>query len=210
MTSKHHTQKHQTTKNHTPKANIGGHGTAKTLKSSALGAAPGGAQPINGQTLNNHITADIHACEALLTLLEKERTALKERDLETLENIIHSKAAQLQHLEDSARTRSQWSQAFISHAQGDGATGTHKKDDEMWRQLLSQQAPELATSWQRLKKLMEKCRAENEVNGKVLSRNQKTFTRLMTILRGQTGSTNLYSASGSNQSHLPGQSIGQA
>ncbi len=155
----------------------------------------------NHSNIQTLLAEDVAACQALLKLLQSEREALKLRDHQALETIIQNKVTHLQRLETSANTRSQWAQQLNA----DGKT-----QEEQWQNLIGEQAPKTALLWQDLKGLLDQCKHENEVNGKILARNQKTFTRLMNILRGQTASTNLYNNKGSNNSHLPGQSIGKA
>lgn len=155
-------------------------------------------QPSELRTL---LEADVHACRALLELLASERDALKNRDQHLLESIIRTKADHLQHLEDSAQRRAHWAQALP--AQGASA-------EEKWQHHMAQQAPEVVHLWGNLKELLHSCRQENEINGKILARNQKTYARLMSILRGQTTSTNLYNAKGGRKPHMPGQPLGEA
>lgn len=155
----------------------------------------------NNSNIQSLLEEDVKACNALLQLLEQERSALKERNHEQLEAIIHTKAHHLQHLENSAKIRSEWAHLYQSSEQN---------PEEKWRSIMDEQAPTTVKLWQELKQLLQQCRQENEVNGKILSRNQKTFSRLMSILRGQTGSTSLYTNKGGKNAHIPGQRIGEA
>ena len=45
-------------------------------------------------------------------------------------------------------------------------------------------------------KLTKECQHKNEVNGKILIRQQQVYARLLELLRGQTTAPNLYTASG--------------
>lgn len=156
---------------------------------------------ISCQAIIDLLKSDINACSALKALLEEERDALNNRDHEALETIIGTKACHLQQLENSAKTRAEWASAHQNSQQN---------ADQKWQHLIDQQTPEVADLWQKLKAQLQACRIENEVNGKILSRSQKTFTRILSILRGQADNTSLYNNKGGNGANLPGQPIGKA
>jgi len=160
----------------------------------------------NAAALTQHLQQDIQACETLLQLLEQERTALSERDLESMEAIIEKKATCLSLLEQSAKNRTAWSQQFVtSDAQDQQAVS------EAWQTLLQQtNQQQLVDQWQQLKTLQSACKKANEVNGKILARNQKTFGRLLEIVRGQTASPSLYSTAGKATSSHISHKIGEA
>lgn len=159
----------------------------------------------NAQQIHHQLNGDIAACEALLKLLEAEREALAARDMVTLDTIIEQKATTLATLEQSARVRSEWLREYVQTSPEAGATG-----EPMWDSLLAGNAPALVQSWQRLKDLQIRCRAENEVNGKIIARNQKTYARLLDIVRGQTTAPNLYSASGKSTGGGYSNKVGEA
>lgn len=155
----------------------------------------------NSGNINHMLQTDLASAQALLKLLSEERDALKERDHAKLEQIIQAKALHLQHLEGSANTRSQWSRALRANTQNSEHTFT---------QMLGELGPEVKTAWSQLKDLLAQCRHENEVNGKILARNQKTFSRLLSILRGQNAAPNLYNNKGGRKSDMQGQRLGEA
>lgn len=155
----------------------------------------------NSSNIQHMLQTDIASCEALLALLNEERDALKSRDHDRIDNIIQAKALHLQHLEGSAQTRTQWALA---------SKNGKVNPETVWHDMLAEQGAEIKTQWESLKNLLSDCRRENEINGKILSRNQKTFSRLVSILRGQTAGTNLYTSKGSRNAHLPGHQIGEA
>ena len=155
----------------------------------------------NNSNVRSLIEGDINACTALLNLLEQEREALKERSQERLEEILQAKADHLCHLENSAKIRSEWAELYNAGGQS---------LEEKWHAIIAQQSSDIATLWHRLKDLLQNCRRENEVNGKILARNQKTFSRIISILRGQSTSTNLYTSKGNRNPHIPGERLGEA
>ncbi|WP_185231314.1 flagella synthesis protein FlgN [Teredinibacter franksiae] len=161
---------------------------------------------ISPQQLTQQLQSDILACETLLGLLEKEKTALSSRDVDAMDGIIEQKAEQLTSLEASAQQRSQWSRDYL------GQSGSDLEAlKQAWANMLtSTGTPQLVEQWQKLKDLQIACKQANEVNGKILARNQKTFGRLLEIVRGQTAAPNLYSAAGKSTSGHISQKVGEA
>jgi len=147
-----------------------------------------------------NIETDIHACQELLKLMESERVALKERDVDSLQNIIDDKSTNLMKLESNARQRSQW--AALSQQ-----TGPMEKS---WVNIIESTNPTMLPRWQELKENLQLCRNQNEINGKLLSRNQQIFTRLLNVVRGQSDAPNLYNQSGARMNGGQNQSIGEA
>jgi len=156
---------------------------------------------LNCETLKHQLHTDTNSCQALLKLLSDEREALSARDHDQLDQIIQAKALHLQHLENSANTRTQWALAL---KQG------QKDPTEAWSQIMLDQPEEVATLWLQLKELLKTCRRENEVNGKILARNEKVFSRLVSILRGQQQAQSLYNSRGGNQAQGSGHHLGEA
>lgn len=151
--------------------------------------------------LKNHIKQDIQACTQLLQLLDEERQALKSRDLEKLEEIIQNKATNLQHLEQSARLRGTWV------TQNSEPSETQEK---AWLALLRQNPPSIEEQWQKFKTLLQQCQEQNEINGKLLARNQQVFSRLLSIVRGQDSTAPVYTPKGSRGAGHSAQKLGEA
>jgi len=162
------------------------------------------ATHLDPRQLLQQINNDVIACEALLELLEKEREALASRDVDSLESIIDQKAVQLAHLENSAKQRTEI-------ARKNSGSNDIKDIQQSWLQLLDKiNLPTLKEQWETLKDLQKQCKNANEVNGKILSRNQKTFNRLMEIVRGQTAAPSLYSAAGKSTGQHMSRKMGEA
>lgn len=146
------------------------------------------------------IHADIASCEALLSLFLKERDTLKARDAEQLDIIIQEKTTLLSQLENSAKLRTQWSRAH--------AAGTL---EQSWEGMIDElRDTDLKQKWERLKTLFAECKKENEVNGRLLARNQQVFGRLLEIVRGQTQAPSLYSAKGAASGYSGSNRFGEA
>jgi flagella synthesis protein FlgN len=157
---------------------------------------------LSQDTLLQHIGQDISACRNLLQLLEQERDALKARDLTALEDVIQNKSANLQHLEQSAKQRSIWV-----------ASQKQPKDsvEDTWLALLRTCKPQVEQTWGELKDLLRECQEQNEINGKLLARNQQVFSRLLSIVRGQDDDSGpLYTAKGGRGAGSGLQKLGEA
>lgn len=156
---------------------------------------------LSAAAIEQQIVADIKSCEELLMLLEQEQQALKDREPDQLESIIEKKTVCLEQLENSANKRTQWIRSFNNSEDQEG----------LWNQLIVElNRPELSEQWDKLKRLTTKCREKNEINGKVMARNQQVFSRLLTILRGQQNSVGLYTAKGSAYSASNSLKVGEA
>ncbi len=142
---------------------------------------------ISAKAIENQIGKDIDACNILLDLLEKEQSALSDKDADLLAEIIEQKTQPLSQLEASAKQRIHWS------IEAEGETPSEK-----WQAMLRDLSHEkIKENWETLKKLTQDCRERNEVNGKILARQQQVYGRLLELLRGQTQAPNLYNAAGS-------------
>lgn len=158
------------------------------------------------QRVLSQLETDISACESLITLLEQEREALSNRDMDALDTIIEGKAAQLKQLETSAQSRTAWARQYLGND-----TGGLEEIKNAWQNLLEDAAiPQLKERWETLKELQTTCKEKNEANGKILARNQKTFKRLLDIIRGQTATPDLYSAAGKSTSGHISHKVGEA
>lgn len=150
--------------------------------------------------VKDNIDQGMQACQQLLVLLEDERRALKERDTAALERIIKGKSASLLGLEQAARQRSAW----LDKPQTDAGL------EHIWLQHLAAFDPELTQQWSQFKVLLEDCRTHNEINGKMLARNQQVVKRLVAIVRGQTDHQPLYSPKGGRGMHKGYHNLGEA
>jgi flagellar biosynthesis protein FlgN len=138
---------------------------------------------ITQEQASSNIEQSINACQKLLILIEEERDALKARDTLALERIIKDKSTNLLALEVGAKQRTAWLQAYV----GSGDL------EHAWAQQLTHFAPNLTNRWLQFKSVLEDCKAQNDINGKMLARNQQVVKRLVAIVRGQGDNPPLYS-----------------
>lgn len=156
--------------------------------------------PFSQTEIESQIHKDTQVCQALLDLLVLERQALKSKDLDQLEKIINEKAEHLLHLEHSAKLRTLWSEHLAAQT-----------PEAAWNDLLKQcNDSNLQGAWKDLKVLFKECQTANEINGKIMSRNHQTFSRLLAIFRGQSNAPGLYNSSGSSASGSSPQIVGEA
>lgn len=140
--------------------------------------------------LHTNLRSDLASLDTLIGLLMEERQAVIQRDLETLDRVNSSKNASLAKLDQTGIERD----ALLARMQL-GA------DPDQLQRFLS--LPETETSepgihqtWAALRQRLLEVRRENEINGKLISRNRQTLTHLVNLLRGQTGPTGVYGRSG--------------
>lgn len=155
---------------------------------------------ISATHIHQNILQDTQSCEALLKLLNEERDALRDRNMDELERILTAKSSHLESLEHSSAERSR-----LAHSFSGGS------DQQNWRSLIDELGDEkLNESWLKLKDLLRLCKLENEVNGKLLSRNHQIYARLLELVRGQTQSPSLYNARGSSSTGASSKVVGEA
>ena len=158
------------------------------------------AHSFSTEDLQQQIQQDTAACTLLLDLLSQEREALKKRDTDALEIILKHKTEKLMQLDNSAKKRTLWAQQLNIDIKSSG-----------WSQLLQElKKPDIVQSWGALKELIDDCKKSNEVNGKLLSRNQKTLSRLLDVVRGKNTNNTLYNAYGSSSSGAASMKVGEA
>lgn len=148
----------------------------------------------------HNIEQGINTCQKLLILLEQERDALKTRDTSALEEVIKQKSSNLLALEQGAKQRTAWVQADASQPPA----------EHEWAQHITQLNPELGRQWLQFKGLLSDCQIHNDVNGKMLARNQQVIKRLVSIVRGQTDSQPLYTPKGNRGAGKGYNKLGEA
>lgn len=153
--------------------------------------SPASAPQVNPKTLFNQVEQDIQVCDQLIELLQRESEALKQRQTQTLENLIPEKNNLLGALANSANQRRAWLQAL-----GKPTDETH------WLELLQAMGGQkLLDQWQVFNDKLSNTKHLNDVNGKMIARGQQTINRLLDILRGQFDAPKLYNQSGTTQVH---------
>lgn len=142
---------------------------------------------INPALVQEMIAQDTHSSEQLKALLIQERQLLEARNHDPLPSLIEQKDHLLDRLSQSARQRQQLLQQLGL-----------KTDADSWQELLKahKALSPLLANWLQLRELFQECKTLNEVNGRMIARSRQTLGKLLNILRGQVGGTQLYNQSG--------------
>lgn len=113
----------------------------------------------------------------LNALLEQEQTALVQRDMETLQHLLSRKVELLGAVEADERRR-----LALLEAAGD-SDGTGSMDTY----FSAVPEPEAAREqWEHLRQSLQRCKALNEANGRVIRQQQTGVNRTMDLLQGES------------------------
>lgn len=160
--------------------------------------------PATIQTVHQLLEENIQTTDKLLTLLEEERTHLKQRNHTVIPALLEQKHQLMSRLEQTAAQRQQW----LTQAPQQTDTQTA---DERWNTLLTDLGgPTLTKLWDTFKDNLTACQQNNEVNGRMIGRGQQSVRQLLTLLKGQVEAPTLYNQSGSTQSHSLSQTVVKA
>jgi flagella synthesis protein FlgN len=150
------------------------------------------------QNLEATLQHDLPVTSELLTLLERERKALENRDYTEFEKILNPKKQLLLQLEQHATLRQQ----LLQQA---GFT-----DESTTIIELREQAPTVADAWQELATLWRSCQQLNEVNERIAKRTRMVVGQILDTIRGQNNQTRLYTSKGDAQTSASTRSITSA
>lgn len=139
---------------------------------------------------------DINHAKRLLALLDEEFEALKNRQLDILQNILAEKQPLLTLLNQHAESRNRLLTSLNHSADRQGI--------QAYARQISQ-SDTLVPAADHLSELLAQCQSANLRNGKLIRANQTSSTHLLGILRGGEP-TSLYDSRGSKariQQHRP-------
>ncbi len=142
---------------------------------------------INPNLVEQMLAADQNSADQLITLLSEEKKLLQARDHQPLALLIVEKDKYLESLSAHANERSAVLQSLGLSA-----------DNKGWNELLanSKELTPITPLWEKLQTSIQECKRLNEINGKLMGRSQQTLKHLLNLVRGQTGTTELYNAKG--------------
>ncbi|MDE1461059.1 flagella synthesis protein FlgN [Spartinivicinus poritis] len=156
------------------------------------------------QTLQQQLSTDISTLSQLTELLEQEQHALRDRNLDQLNQLLTIKNDCLNRLGQTAQHRSE----LLKQA---GFTPNDAGLEQWLQTLPSPQQVESRKYWQTVKSHLAYCQTLNEINGCVLNRLQQTLHQLLAIYRGQSqASIKLYGAQGDTSAYQDSQILGTA
>ncbi|GLQ32206.1 flagella synthesis protein FlgN [Litoribrevibacter albus] len=146
------------------------------------------------------IDDDLITLSEMKTLLSDERSALENRDIETIKQISVKKAELTDVLTMRANQRSE---VLASLGLDNDETGIYTLFEGAPRNRLDQ-------AWSELKAELQACQDANEINSKVASRIRHSMQHILKIIQGKSEKPNLYNPLGSTAAVITGNLIGEA
>lgn len=153
------------------------------------------AAPIAWGTLRQYLERDQQLSEALLALLESERTCLEQRDYSAFEELLQRKSALLGELAGNGQQRLQWQQSV------------GLPDDCAALAAAEAAEPSLAEFWRQLATVWETCQQRTRVNEQIAQRTRVVVGRMLDILSGNAGQGSTYDAGGTTHRLQTGRNI---
>jgi len=148
------------------------------------------------------LTEEIECAIRLEALLEAEREALNGRDTAAVERLVQDKQALLQAFEALETRRNELVAAAGFSRDRAGLEACIAWCDEQGR---------LGRLWSELMERIRRCQHLNRRNGAVVDISRRHVQQALTLLRGQTPVTPLYSPAGSTQgAGIPGRTLAKA
>ena len=142
--------------------------------------------PLSIDRLKALLQEDIQDLTKLSEILNKERTALKERSTTSLKQLSSDKSSRLKTIEYRAKEKAK---LFVD-------AGYSIKKGEFEQVISEIPDTSLQSLWRKVNIGLKFCQDQNTVNGKVVSHSLKRVNKLMDIVRGQHNKPNLYGSSG--------------
>ncbi len=143
---------------------------------------------------------DISNLDTLSELLNEEKAQLRVRNSKAIDAISKRKTELVKQIEVSAKHKAKlFSASGLGIRPGQVTGAIHALGDE-----------ELSSLWRTSREKLESCKEMNHINGTVISRSLQRTQKLMSIIRGQGKSPNLYGQSGKEQRFGSGQQLGKA
>ncbi len=153
--------------------------------------------------LQQSLQADQVDVKQLQALLLSERAVLESDDHQPIEQLAIEKAELVAKIDERNRQRLQ---SLQQH--------NYSTDPADWQQTLesiqSASSVPLLAAWQILAGQLQETRSLLQVNEKIVGSMQQSVSRFMNILRGQTGASQTYDASGRTEYSALNQPISSA
>ena len=136
------------------------------------------------------VEKDKAVSEKLMVLLKKEAAVIKQKNYDSLNEILSKKTPLLDQLKHHADIRRQWLTSLFKVT-----SETH------WKTFMeSFEQPEISIQWEEVNRNINRCKELNEINGLLISRGQKTYEQLLFLLKGGNRQSDTYTSKGSKQS----------
>ncbi len=143
---------------------------------------------------------DIVDLTSLKSLLEQEKITLTTRNTQKINQLADVKSRTVAQLESRAKQK-----AKLMSSSGLGI-----RPGQVEEKLSTLNDQELMALWEDSRKQLHECQQQNAVNGSIISQSRQRVTKLMSIIRGQNKTPNLYGQQGKAQSFNNSHRIGKA
>ncbi len=146
--------------------------------------------PNHASTPDEQILLDVlqeqhHCLEQVTELLKTEHNAIIKHDMEQMGHILDTKLPLLSQLDQYDKQRQQFFQE---------STGLPYHDGDFSRYIKEQSSAQIQTIWGLITGQLPECKTQNEINGRIISMQQKNTEQVLFILTGQSNSnTQTYS-----------------
>jgi flagellar biosynthesis/type III secretory pathway chaperone len=152
----------------------------------------------NKQQFESIVADTLRQLESLIVRLDEEYCALTGRDPQELQNAVHRKLAALAEIERNIVARDR-----VQTALGvpPGLIGG--------QQFVTQYAPELLSSWQKLTALCEAISQKNAANGQLVSQGTRQTRQALSVLTGRQDDNATYGRKGANKGALSSKFLGR-
>lgn len=153
--------------------------------------------------MDSLISADLLRTDELIDLLQQERIALRDRNVEQMTKLLTLKTDLLANL---AQNRQQRSDLLIREGFSVDAEGIQS----FFNAQQTERAHHYHECWSQLEKQLDQCNSMNEINAKISHRSQQTTKHILGILTGNGQHLELYSAKGISSDSKDSQTIAKA
>lgn len=152
------------------------------------------------EELKKLLKQDIADLIALNSLLEQEKITLTTRNTQKINQLAAHKSQTVTQLESRAKLK-----AKLMTSSGLGI-----RPGQVEEKLAELNDSELMKLWQESREKLSTCQQQNTINGSIISQSRQRVSKLMTIIRGQNNTPNLYGQQGKAQSFNSSHRIGKA
>lgn len=152
------------------------------------------------EELKKLLKQDIVDLGALHSVLDQEKNTLTTRNTQKINKLAEHKSQLVAQLESRSKLK-----ATLMAKSGMGIRPGHV--EEKLSELHDQDLMQL---WKESRDKLSACQEQNSVNGSIISQSRQRVSKLMTIIRGQHKTPNLYGQQGKSQSFNSSHRIGKA
>jgi flagella synthesis protein FlgN len=147
------------------------------------------------QQLSSILQSELHLSTQLSQLLQQEREALRNADLNLIQQLIQQKQPHVVQLEQLGRQREQLVKAA-------GFPGGKAGLEAFIANHSEAEAQHLSSLLAKLRKVAQSCREFNQINGGIVNVNRQYLGRAISILRGRDPETSSYGPGGEYTSQV--------